>query len=126
MRYAKKYFVWMIICFWATPGLAAGLEGFQGTWKGPWYIGMSSGKVALEISKDGQGNISMTQLDGFGDSPVPLKKISVDGNIIRFAAAGENGVELSLKATLDGTGKRLVGNGKHGGFGARLELQRQP
>lgn len=126
MRYAKKTFVWILLCFWAVPGLPAGLEGFQGSWKGPWYIGMSSGKVALEIRTDGQGDISMTQLDGFGEAPVPMKKISVDGSVIRFAAAGANGVELSLKATLDGKGKRLVGNGKYGGFGARLELQREP
>lgn len=126
MRYAKKTIVWMLLCLWAAPGLAVGLEGFQGSWKGPWYIGMSSGKVALEIRPDGQGDISMTQLDGFGDAPVPIRKISVEGSVIRFAAAGANGVELSLKATLDGTGKRLVGNGKYGGFGARLELQRNP
>ena len=126
MRYAKQTVVWMLLGLWAVPGLAADLEGFQGTWKGPWYIGMSSGKVALEIRADGQGDIALTQLEGFGNSPVPLKKISVDGNVVRFAAAGENGAELSLKATMDGQGKRLVGNGKYGGFGARLELQRDP
>ncbi len=101
----------------ADPALA-------GSWKGPWYIGMSSGLATMEIAADGSGKISLTNLDEFGDQPVPLAKQSFDGKVFKFSASGANGTALTAGLQAENDGRRLRGNGKFGGFGARLELQR--
>ena len=96
----------------------------HGSWKGPWYIGMSSGIVAMDIAEDGSGTIELTNLDEFGSKPIPLTKQSFDGKSLAFSATGDNGAVLTMNLRLDDTGKQLRGNGKHAGFGARMELQR--
>jgi hypothetical protein len=96
----------------------------QGSWKGPWYIGMSSGMVVMDIAGDGSGQIALTNLDEFGAAPVPLAKQSFDGKLLTFSATGANGAVLSMNLQLGEGGKQLRGNGKHAGFGARMELQR--
>jgi len=96
----------------------------HGSWKGPWYIGMSSGVVAMEIAEDGSGKISLTNLDEFGSQPVPLAKQSFDGKSFTFSATGANGAALTMNLQLGEGGRQMRGNGKHAGFGARMELQR--
>ena len=96
----------------------------HGSWKGPWYIGMSSGLVAMDIADDGSGKITLTNLDEFGSLPVALAKQSFDGKAFSFSASGANGAALIMTLQLGKDGRQLRGNGKHGGFGARMELQR--
>jgi hypothetical protein len=96
----------------------------HGSWKGPWYIGMSSGLVAMDIAEDGTGKIALTNLDEFGSQPIPLTKQSFDGKSFTFSATGANGAALVMSLQLGEGGKQLRGNGKHAGFGARMELQR--
>jgi hypothetical protein len=102
----------------ADPGALAG------SWKGPWYIGMSSGIATMEIAADGSGKIALTNLDEFGAQPVPLEKQAYDGKVFRFSATGANGAALTVGLQAENEGKKLRGNGKFGGFGTRLELQR--
>lgn len=95
-----------------------------GSWKGPWYIGMSSGLASLEIAPDGSGTIALTNLDEFGAAPVALAKAGFDGKAFRFSATGASGAVLDASLNAEADGRKLRGNGKFGGFGARLELQR--
>src|SRR6185503_19479261 len=60
----------------------------HGSWKGPWYIGMSSGIAVMELAADGSGNITLTNLDEFGAQPVPLAKQTFDGKTFAFTATG--------------------------------------
>ncbi len=96
----------------------------HGSWKGPWYIGMSSGIVAMVIAEDGSGKIALTNLDEFGAQAISLAKQSFDGKTFTFTATGANGAALVMSLQLVEGGKQLRGNGKHAGFGARMELQR--
>ena len=96
----------------------------RGSWKGPWYIGMSSGTAEMEIAADGSGNVTLTNLDEFGEKPVPLTKQSFDGKVFSFTAIGASGAALNMNLKLGDNGRQLRGNGKHAGFGARMELQR--
>lgn len=96
----------------------------HGSWKGPWYIGMSSGVVAMEIAEDGSGRIALTNLEEFGSQPVPLAKQSFDGKVFAFSATGANGAVLTMSLQPGEGGRQMRGNGKHAGFGARMELQR--
>jgi len=103
---------------------AADPAALAGSWKGPWYIGMSSGVATMDIATDGSGRISLTNMDEFGSEPVPLAKQSYDGKVFKFSATGANGATLTVGLQAENDAKRLRGNGKYGGFGARLELQR--
>jgi hypothetical protein len=85
---------------------------------------MSSGIAVMELAADGSGSITLTNLDEFGAQPVPLAKQTFDGKIFAFTATGANGAALVMNLQLAEGGKQLRGNGKHAGFGARMELQR--
>jgi hypothetical protein len=114
----------MTLAAFLAGSAAAESNVLQGSWKGPWYIGMSSGMVTMEIAADGSGKIALTNLDEFGAQPVALAKQSFDGDLFRFSATGANGARLTMSLRLAGDGRQLRGNGKHGDLGARLELQR--
>lgn len=116
----------LVAGMWMEPLAAeqSGMEKLQGTWEGPWYIGMSSGKARIAIDASGAGTIVFTNLENFGDKPVALAKGAFDGKAFKFSASGEGAHEFSASLQLRGAGE-LVGNGKYGGFGARLELQRR-
>lgn len=104
--------------------LLADAAALQGSWTGPWYIGMSSGTAILNIAQDGSGSIALTNLSEFGAEPVALAKHSFDGKKLQFSAIGANGAPLTMNLQLGAAGKQLRGNGKHAGFGARMELKR--
>lgn len=110
----------LLLCSGALGDNAA----LQGTWKGPWYIGMSSGIARMEIAADGSGSIALTNLDEFGAKPVPLTKQSFDGKVFGFTAVGANGAALNMNLKPAQDARQLRGNGKYAGFGARMELQR--
>ena len=114
----------MVAATWNAAALADPPTSLQGTWKGPWYIGMSSGLAKMEIAADGSGTIEFTNLEKFGEEPVALTKTSFDGKTFRFVASGTGSGAFTVGLQLEAGGKQLRGNGKYGGFGARLELQR--
>lgn len=113
------------ICVGPLAAEQSGMEKLQGTWEGPWYIGMSSGKAQLAIDASGAGTIVFTNLENFGDKPVALEKVTFNGKSFKFSASGEGSHDFSASLQLRGGGEQLVGSGKYGGFGARLELQRR-
>ncbi|HWH47591.1 MAG TPA: hypothetical protein VN664_07310 [Burkholderiales bacterium] len=120
---------WLAVIFvvasaWGGSAFADQASSLQGTWKGPWYIGMSSGLAKLEIAADGSGTIAFTNLENFGEEAAALTKTSFDGKTFRFVASGTGGGAFTVGLQLEAGGKQLRGNGKYGGFGARLELQR--
>ena len=102
----------------------ADVAALAGNWKGPWYIGMSSGIATMQVAADGSARLALTNMEEFGAAPVVLTKSSFDGKVLRFNAVGANGVELVIGLQSENDGRKLRGNGKYGGFGARLELQR--
>ena len=114
----------MTMALWFAGAAIADSSALHGSWKGPWYIGMSSGIVAMDIAEDGSGKIWLTNLDEFGSEPVALARPSFDGKAFNFSATGANGAALVMNLQLGADGRQLRGNGKHGGFGARMELQR--
>lgn len=102
----------------------ADISVLAGDWKGPWYIGMSSGMATLALAADGSGTLALTNMEEFGDKPVPLSKQSFDGKALKLTATGANGAALTVSLQPEAGGRKLRGNGKYAGFGARLELQR--
>jgi hypothetical protein len=61
-----------------VPATAEGVDAVTGLWDGPWYRGMTSGKVKVKIEGAG-GTIQFTNLDNYGDAPHALTNVTFDG-----------------------------------------------
>jgi hypothetical protein len=111
--------------------LAAGEDGARavlGTWRGPWYLGMSSGTATLVLAGDAtlEGSLQLTNSEGFGDAPVPLRDVAIVDGKLRFVAIGADGQRMVADVPVDLDKGRLKGFVTWGGYKVRLELQRQP
>ena len=108
----------------AVPGLAqtAGNATIDGTWEGPWYRGMSSGRATFQI-KDGAGTLQLTNGESFGEQARALTKVSFDDKAFRFQVDGGGG-PLTAALKLNDRGDQMKGMGKYEGFGVRFELTR--
>ncbi|HZP92974.1 MAG TPA: hypothetical protein VFB20_08845 [Burkholderiales bacterium] len=95
-----------------------------GIWKGPWYRGMTSGTMMLEVSGDGSGSVRFTNLETFGDGPAVLQKTATKAGTYEFAAFGAAGAEFAGSARLIKGGKALGGTARYEGFPIKFELQR--
>lgn len=95
-----------------------------GNWKGPWYRGMTSGTMVLEVSADGSGSVGFTNLETFGNRPAALRKTATKAGTYEFAAVGAAGTEFAGSATLIKGGKALGGTARYEGFLIKFELQR--
>lgn len=94
-----------------------------GIWHGPWYRGMTSGLVTIELGSAGAGTIRFTNLESFGEDAVELKNVEVDGKTLTFRAEGKSGAEFKASATVTAEGSRMRGNGRYEGFGVRFETR---
>ena len=113
----------LLVALAAAPA-RADFSTLAGTWTGPWYIGMSSGMATMQLAADGSGTLALTNMEEFGTQPVALSKQSFDGKALKFNAAGANGTALIVVLQAEDDGRKLRGNGKYAGFGARLELRK--
>jgi hypothetical protein len=97
----------------------------RGTWEGPWYRGMTSGKARLQIT-DAGGTIRFTNLDNFGTEEHPLSEIALEGSNFTFRSEGDKGGALNANLKLSETADALKGLGKFDGFPLRFEIKRVP
>jgi hypothetical protein len=104
------------------PAIAADTSSVNGTWEGPWYRGMTSGKAVFLI-QDGGGTIQLTNSETFGDDARPLKKVEFDGKTVRFEADGGAG-PMTAAIRLNERGDQMKGMGKYEGFPVRFEIMR--
>jgi hypothetical protein len=91
------------------PAHAADTAALNGTWEGPWYRGMTSGKAVFQIK----------------DAAKPLKNVEFDGKTFRFVADGGTG-PMTAALKLNERGDQMKGMGKYEGFPVRFELMRNP
>jgi len=104
---------------------AADFSAMAGQWQGPWYRGMTSGQMMLELSADGTGRVTFTNLETFGQGPAGLHKTQVSGKSLEFSASGASGSEFAAKCALIDGGKLLRGTARYEGFPVKFDLQRQ-
>jgi hypothetical protein len=102
-----------------------GTAGPAGAWEGPWYRGMTSGKVKIQVEGAG-GTIQFTNLDNFGDAPHPLTNTAFDGKVLQFRAEGEKSGPLTAALKLNEAGTEMKGMGRFDGFPLRFEVKRAP
>ena len=94
----------------------------DGVWEGPWYRGMTSGKVKIDLRQTTR-TITFTNLDGFGTQMRPLQA-SLDNGAIKLRAEGDQGGPLTASLKLNEAGTEMKGLGKFDGFPLRFEIKR--
>ena len=94
----------------------------QGNWSGVWYVGMSSGKVKLRLDANGGGRISFTNFEEFSDTDIPISKLSVEGDTVKFYVPSNGNAEFSINLKFKQEAKSLDGGGKFDGAGAKIVL----
>jgi hypothetical protein len=99
-------------------------HSLAGVWRGPWYRGMTSGLMTLEIADDATGRIAFTNLESFGDLSTPLAKSRVQGGEIEFSAIGAGGRDFTGQAMKTAHGRTLRGSARYEGFQFKFDLQR--
>jgi len=92
----------------------------QGKWSGVWYVGMSSGKVHLRLEANGEGRISFTNFEEFSDTDIPISKLSVEGDTVKFSVPSNGNAEFSINLKFKQEAKSLDGGGKFDGAGAKI------
>ena len=97
----------------------------SGKWGGPWYRGMTSGTMTLQVQADGSGVVQFTNLDGFGEQAVALSRSRIDGTRLDFSAAGEGAGVFVASTQLTGDGEVLEGKGEYDGFPIKFKLKRR-
>jgi hypothetical protein len=106
----------------AGPVHAADTAAIDGTWEGPWYRGMSSGRASFHI-RNGAGSLQLTNAESFGDEAKALSAVDFDGQAFKFSADGGGG-RMTATLKLNDRGDQMKGMGKYEGFGVRFELTR--
>ncbi len=97
----------------------------SGTWSGPWYRGMTSGTMVLEVDAQGKGRVQFTNLDNFGDESVPLSGVEAGGTDLKFRAAGAGAGVFVASSQMTSDGKVLNGKGEYDGFDIKFKLKRR-
>lgn len=103
-------------------------SGIKGVWRGPWYLGMTSGTGVLTITNDVpvEGSLQLINNDTFGEAPVALSDVHYDGVQLRFRAKGADGRMLSGQLPVTSDAKAMKGFVKYGGYNLKFEFVRQP
>ena len=115
--------LWLCALHAAGQQATEGMASVQGAWEGPWYRGMTSGKVKVQI-RDDDGTIQFTNLDNFGSEPHSITHTRLDGESFSFRADGEKGGPLTATLKLNEAKTQMRGLGKFDGFPLRFELRR--
>lgn len=94
-----------------------------GSWRGPWYLGMTSGVAVLELTDDG-GTLTLTNNEKFGEEPVRITDLERLPGSLQFRALGADGKPLECRIPVTVEGSRALGFCRYGGFNLRFEFSR--
>ena len=130
-RLGKRARLMTAACLFALagPSVWAGETSMDGLWKGPWYLGMSSGTAELRISTVGEslsGTLQLTNSETFGTDAHPLRNVSLVNGTFQFRVSGEDGQVMVGEVPVDLAKGVLKGSARYGGYKLRLELLRTP
>ena len=120
----KMWLMAAVAALWSTWMLPATADEMSGSWVGPWYRGMTSGTMTLQIGSDG-GVIQMTNLDGFPEDEVVLSNVKKGDRRFKFSASGEGAGVFVASTQLSGDGMVLEGKGEYDGFPIKFKLKRR-
>jgi hypothetical protein len=94
-----------------------------GLWRGPWYLGMTSGVAELKLTADG-GALMLTNNENFGAEAVRISDLERIPGQLRFRASGADGKTLACQIPVFSDGTKARGFCRYGGFNLRFEFSR--
>jgi hypothetical protein len=118
-KYFRLCLVFLVCCF-SSVAAENTPPPLQGNWSGVWYVGMSSGKVNLRFDAQGPGRINFTNFEEFSDSDIPITKLSLEGDTVKFSVPSKLNAEFAIVLKLKQDSKLLDGGGKFDGAGAKI------
>lgn len=92
-----------------------------GVWRGPWYLGMTSGVAELRLEED-SGTLALTNNENFGEGEARISGVERLPGMLRFRATGEDGKALVCQIPVTPDGGKARGFCRYGGFNLRFEL----
>jgi hypothetical protein len=107
----------------AMPAAADEAVPEPGLWRGPWYLGMTSGVAELRLAADG-GTLMLTNNENFGAEPVRISGLERVPGQLRFRAPGADGKTLECQIPVTSDGTRARGFCRYAGFNLRFEFSR--
>jgi hypothetical protein len=120
----RETLTWTLVGVWLLAGAAPvrAQDAGAGVWEGPWYRGMTSGKVKIDL-KVKPGTIQFTNLDKFGTAPRPVDG-TLESGTLKLKTEGESGGTLTASLKVNEAGTEAKGFGKFDGFPLRFEVKR--
>ena len=112
-----------IACSIVLPVAAA--DEMNGTWSGPWYRGMTSGIMTLEIDASGKSMIRFTNLESFGEDAVAVSGMKIEQTALKFSAVGAGAGVFVASSRLTSDGKVIKGTAEFEGFPIEFKLKRR-
>lgn len=97
-----------------------------GVWRGPWYLGMSSGVATLVVG-DGAaspGTLQLTNNENFGTEPMALREGALRDGRFEFRVKGADGRILEGALPVDRLKGIMKGFGRYGGYKLLFDLTR--
>jgi hypothetical protein len=119
----RIFLVFVAALAWSYLLPVATADELSGKWSGPWYRGMTSGIMMLDMDEEGNGMVQFTNLDNFGVDSVPVSTKKKDSKSLKFSAAGEGAAVFTATARLADGGKLLKGKGEYDGFAIEFKLK---
>ena len=115
----------LLLAYWFAGALSASADDVSGTWQGPWYRGMTSGTMTLEVDAAGAGTAQFTNLDNFGEKVVSLSRVDISDSELSFSAAGEGAGVFVATSRVTNDGQVLKGKALYEGFPIKFKLKRR-
>lgn len=94
-----------------------------GLWRGPWYLGMTSGVAELRLAAEG-GSLMLTNNENFGAEAVRITDLERVPGQLRFRAPGADGKTLACQIPVSSDGTKARGFCRYAGFNLRFEFSR--
>lgn len=103
---------------------AIGIDA-AGVWRGPWYLGMTSGVATLVVGgASSPGTLQMTNNENFGTEPMTLREGHLRDGRFEFRVKGADGRILEGALPVDRPKGVMKGFGRYGGYKLLFDLTR--
>ena len=122
----RTFLVSLAVVAWSLFSSVAAADELSGTWSGPWYRGMTSGTMTLEIdAANEKARARFTNLENFGDDAVPVSKLEITDKTAKFSVASAGTAVFVASSKLASDGKVLKGTAQYEGFRIEFKLKRK-
>ena len=121
----RTFLISLAALTWSLFSSVAAADELSGTWSGPWYRGMTSGTMTLEIDATNEkAQVRFTNLENFGDDALPVSTLETAQKTVKFSVASDGAGVFVASSKLASEGKVLKGTAEYEGFRIEFKLKR--